>query len=98
MIAGFILSNGIGADTLVIRGIGPSLTDFGVPNALSDPNLEVRDADGAVVTSNDNWQQGANAAQIQALGLAPTNTARISLDSRLSRPPPTPRCSPEWAA
>jgi hypothetical protein len=84
VIAGFILGNGIGADTLVVRGIGPSLTDFGVPNALSDPNLEVRNADGVVVTSNDNWQQGAQAAEIQALGLAPTNAAESALIATLA--------------
>src|SRR4029077_9908807 len=79
VVACFILSNGIGADTLVVRGIGPSLTDFGVPNALADPNLEVRNADGAVVTSNANWQQGDSAAALIALGLAPTNPLESAL-------------------
>ena len=63
MIGGFILGGG-GADTTVVaRGIGPSLTDFGVTDALPDPTLELHDSNGALIQSNDNWkddQQTAN--------------------------------------
>ena len=47
VIAGFILGNSTGNDKIVVRGIGPSLTDFGVANALPDPILELRNANGA---------------------------------------------------
>ncbi len=43
VIAGFILGGNSGDDRIVVRGIGPSLTDFGVPNALANPTLELRD-------------------------------------------------------
>ena len=38
-----------------MRGIGPSLTAFGVPDALADPFLELHDSEGTVIASNDNW-------------------------------------------
>ena len=58
VIAGFILGGGTLNDTIVVRGIGPSLTQSGVPNALSNPTLELRNSDGAVVAANDDWQNG----------------------------------------
>ena len=39
-----------------MRAIGPELTQFGVPNALADPTLELHDSTGALIASNDNWQ------------------------------------------
>lgn len=61
MIGGFILGNGGGSTTVLIRAIGPSLTPFGVVDALPDPTLELHDINGATLRSNDNWkdtQQG----------------------------------------
>jgi hypothetical protein len=59
VIAGFILGNNSGADRIVVRGLGPSLTAVGVPNALANPTLELRDGNGALLISNDNWQDNA---------------------------------------
>jgi hypothetical protein len=74
VIAGFILGNNSGVTRIVIRGIGPSLTAFGVANALANPTLELRDNNAALLASNDNWQDdAAQAAQLTAAGLAPTN-------------------------
>jgi subtilisin-like proprotein convertase family protein len=74
VIAGFILGNSTNPTRLVLRGIGGSLTVFGVPNALANPKLEVRNSSGAIVASNDNWQDdAAQAAELTAAGLAPTN-------------------------
>ena len=47
MIAGFILGGNSGNATIVIRGIGPSLTALGVPDALANPTLELRNGNGA---------------------------------------------------
>ncbi len=56
MIGGFILGGGGGGfSTVVIRGIGPSLTDAGVTDALADPTLDLFDGDGNLINSNDNW-------------------------------------------
>ena len=74
VIAGFILGNNSGNDRIVARGIGPSLSAVGVPNALADPTLQLRDSNGALLISNNDWQDDlAQAAQLTAVGLAPTN-------------------------
>ncbi len=54
-----------------MRGIGPSLIPFGISDALADPTLELRAANGALLAQNDDWQDDpAQAAQLTALGLA----------------------------
>jgi hypothetical protein len=53
VIAGFILGGG-GNTHILIRGIGPGLTPFGVPNALANPTLELRDSNGTLLDANDN--------------------------------------------
>ncbi len=70
MIGGFILVNN--PVRVVIRGIGPSLTALGVPNALADPTLELRDRDGMLILANDNWRD-TQADEIIATTLQPTN-------------------------
>jgi hypothetical protein len=54
LFAGFIVQ-GNASKTLLIRSAGPSLTSFGVPGALSNPQLELHDANSTIGT-NDNWQ------------------------------------------
>ncbi len=70
-IGGFIIT-GTDAKKVLIRGLGPTLTSFGVPNALQDPVLELHDSTGAVVVGNDNWKIPQQTA-IAATGLAPGN-------------------------
>jgi hypothetical protein len=80
LIAGFILGNNSGTTRIVVRGIGGSLTVFGVPNALANPTLELRDNNAALLASNDNWQDDpAQAAQLTAAGLAPTNASESGI-------------------
>lgn len=58
LIAGFIVTGPSGSTkTVLIRGMGPSLAQSGVPGTLSDPLLELHEPDNTVVT-NDDWQQG----------------------------------------
>ena len=74
VIAGFILGNGGGNDRVIVRGLGPSLSAAGVPDVLANPTLELRDNNGALLISNDDWQDNpAQAAEIAAAGLAPNN-------------------------
>jgi len=85
VIAGFILGNGTMADNVIVRGIGPSLTAFGLPNALANPTLELRDGNGALIRANNNWQDDpAQAAIISGAGLAPTNTLESGIAATLS--------------
>ena len=80
MIGGFIIDGGGGgASTVVVRAIGPSLTDFGVANALQDPTLELHDSDGATIASNDNWKDGPDQQTISADSLAPTKDSESAL-------------------
>jgi hypothetical protein len=74
VIAGFILGNNSGNDRVVARGIGPSLADQGVANALADPVLELRDGNGTLLVANNDWQDNpVQASELIAAGLAPTS-------------------------
>jgi hypothetical protein len=78
MIGGFIVQ-GTEPLEVIIRAIGPELTQYGVPNALADPRLELHDASGALIASNNDWQHtiiggiitGDQVVQIQVSGYAP---------------------------
>jgi hypothetical protein len=74
VIAGFFLSDDNGSDRIVVRGLGPSLGGFGLSSVLADPTLELRDSNGTLVLSNNDWRDNmAQAAELAAAGLAPTN-------------------------
>ena len=84
VIAGFILGNNSGNDRIVVRGIGPSLTALGVTNALANPTLELRDSNGALLVANNDWQDNpAQAAELIAAGLAPTNPLESGIAATL---------------
>jgi uncharacterized delta-60 repeat protein len=74
LIAGFILGGNGANDRIVVRGLGPSLTAFGVPGALANPKLELRDQNAALLIANNDWQDNpAQAAELTAAGFAPRN-------------------------
>jgi hypothetical protein len=54
MIGGFIVQ-GTRKKRVIIRAIGPELTQYGVPDPLANPTLELHDGTGALIASNDNW-------------------------------------------
>ena len=56
MIGGFIVK-GTQPKRVIIRAIGPELTQFRVPNVLANPTLELHGSNGALIASNDNWRQ-----------------------------------------
>ena len=55
MIGGFIVQ-GTQPMKVIVRAIGPELSQYGVPNPLPDPTLELHDSTGALLASNDDWQ------------------------------------------
>lgn len=65
---------------VIVRLIGPELTQYGVPHTLADPTLELRDGTGALIAFNDDWQTtiidriitGSQVSDIQNSGHAPT--------------------------
>jgi hypothetical protein len=84
LIGGFII-NGTAPKTVAIRGIGPSLTPFGVPDALADPVLELHDSSGGLVQQNDNWQDDpSQASQLTTLGLAPQSSNESGIVASVS--------------
>jgi plastocyanin len=84
VIAGFILGGKSGPDRIAVRGIGPSLTGLGISNALADPTLELRDGNAALLVANNNWQDNpAQAAELTAAGLAPSNILESGIAATL---------------
>ena len=55
---------------VLVRALGPSLASAGVTTPLANPTLSLRDANGNVIASNDNWKDSQQAA-IAATGKAP---------------------------
>jgi hypothetical protein len=72
MIGGFILGNGNTNARVLIRAIGPSLTAFGVPDALADPTLELHNNNGDLIVANDDWKD-TQQAEIEATGIPPSD-------------------------
>lgn len=83
LIGGFIIQ-GTQAKQLIIRAIGPSLSANGITGAISDPMLELHNSAGGVIASNDDWQDGPQASQIQNLGFAPGKTVESAMMVTLS--------------
>jgi hypothetical protein len=71
--AGFVIG-GSGTETLLIRGIGPGLTPYGVTGVLAAPQITLFDSLGNVVATNAGWGGGsalaAVFAQVGAFSLA----------------------------
>ena len=81
MIAGLIAgpSNGTSLRILV-RALGPTLGDFGVADALANPTLDLVNATGTVIRSNDNWKDDLQQrAEIEAAGLGPNHDEEAAL-------------------
>ena len=77
MIGGFILGGDDGTKIL-IRALGPSLAEFGVPDTLPNPVLELRDGNGALLQRNQNWRDTQETA-IRATGIPPSHDAEAAV-------------------
>jgi pectin methylesterase-like acyl-CoA thioesterase len=83
MIGGFIIGgNGRANGRVVIRAIGPSLSAFGITGTLQDPVLELKNANGSTVISNDDWQESQE-MEISQTGLAPADIRESALVTSL---------------
>ena len=81
LIVGVVIS-GTGSKSILIRGLGPGLTQSGVPGALVDPQLGVFNSSGQPLLSNDNWGGGAAlSSAFAAVGLPalPANSKDAAL-------------------
>ena len=90
MIGGFIVQ-GIQAKRVIVRAIGPELSQYGVPNPLPDTTLELHDANGRLIASNDNWMATIiggiitqdQVAAIRASGHAPSDARESAIIATL---------------
>jgi len=83
MIAGTIIG-GATPETVVVRGLGPSLASSQISDPLPDPHLSLIDSQGTVVSSNDNWQDSLQATEITEVGLGLTNPLEAAIFITLS--------------
>jgi hypothetical protein len=80
LIGGFVLRGDGGSRQVVIRALGPSLAEFGIADFLPDPTAELRNADGTLLISDDDWQDdSAQANLLAAAGLTPKNEKEAAL-------------------
>jgi hypothetical protein len=79
MIGGFIIGENSQANgRVVVRAIGPSLSGLGITGALTDPLLELKDANGSTLLSNDDWRESQE-IELNQIGLAPTDDREAAL-------------------
>jgi sugar lactone lactonase YvrE len=81
LISGFIVT-GSSEQPAVTRGLGPTLTSFGVTDALQDPMLTLHNSN-SMMAANDNWQNAANASQIP-MNYRPPDTRESAIMTTLS--------------
>jgi len=68
MISGFVVQAPAGQlRWLLIRGVGPTLGQFGVTGTLADPSLRVYDRSGTVIAANDNFATAPNLALLNTV-------------------------------
>jgi len=89
MIGGLIAGGPSGGSTRVlVRALGPSLTNSGVAGALGDPTLELHDGNGTTTASNDNWKTrpdgSSQQTEIEGTGIPPSNDLESALVRVLS--------------
>jgi hypothetical protein len=87
MIGGFVLGGNNNPTQIAVRALGPSLTSSGLSNVLADPTLELHNANGTIMISNDDWQSdAASAAQLTANGLALADPKEAGIFTSLAPP------------
>ena len=91
LIGGVIVSGGVGGGgtaRVLVRAVGPSLSTSGIQDTLEDPTLELHDANGATLATNDNWRVRSDGSsqqgEIQATGVPPTNNLESALVKTLT--------------
>jgi hypothetical protein len=75
VLIGGLIVVGTSDTNLIVRAIGPSLN---LPGAIADPTLELRDASGTLLASNDNWRSTQETAILNT-GVAPTRDAEAAI-------------------
>ncbi|MBL9199785.1 MAG: hypothetical protein JNL39_04720 [Opitutaceae bacterium] len=81
LIVGFNIT-GSGRKSLLIRAVGPALTQFGVAGALADPQLVVFNAAGTEVARNDDWNNRPPGSLVIGPTFASVGAFPLGADSR----------------
>jgi hypothetical protein len=85
MIAGFTLGGSSSPTDIAVRGLGPSLSSAGLSNVMADPTLELHNANGTIMVSNDDWESDpVSAANLTAHGLALPNAKESGIYAALA--------------
>jgi hypothetical protein len=93
LIEGFIVLGPEGSTKkIMVRAIGPSLEPFGIPDALANPTLEIRDAGNTLIATNDDWETtqlggiitADQSEEIGESGLAPGNDLESAIIAHLA--------------
>lgn len=71
ILIGGIIVTGSASQRVVARAIGPDLATRGVANPLQDPTIDIRNADGTSIGTNDNFETGGQSAELAQNGLTP---------------------------
>jgi hypothetical protein len=87
MIGGFVLGGNNKPTRIAVRALGPSLSSFGLANVLADPTLELHNANGTIMISNDDWlSDPVSAGQLTANGLALPDPKESGIFTALAPP------------
>ena len=86
VLIGGVIVRGGNTSRIMFRAIGPSMKVDNIPVAgrMEDPTLALHDGNGALMTSNDNWKNAPNAAEIQSSGLAPSDDRESAILTTIS--------------
>jgi len=83
VLIGGLIIGGPDSAKIIARALGPSLTQAGLTGVLTDPTLELRDNNGALVRSNDDWRSDQQ-LEIEATGIPPTNNLEAAIVATLA--------------
>ncbi len=80
-VLGFVVS-GARPKAMLVRGVGPALTPFGITNALPDPSLTIFNAAGQAIFTNNDWSASVvGAATAAELATAATRAGAFALSA-----------------
>ncbi|MGI8819919.1 MAG: hypothetical protein ACR2ID_03470 [Chthoniobacterales bacterium] len=78
LIGGLIVGGSEPSATFLIRALGPSLGNAGVPDPVPDPILQLHDENGVMIAFDDNWRDLQETA-IEATTLAPGDSRESAI-------------------
>ena len=83
IVIGGTIATGPASARVVFRALGPSLAGAGISNPVSDPQLDLFDANGVTISANNNWRD-SQAAAITNAGLAPSSDLESAIVADLT--------------